>query len=73
MFQVRALLAMGLTQDGEVGHAADGAVVVCGPHLALEVGVVAHAHVGDLQAEHGAALAPQDAVPRQPRDRSVVP
>ena len=56
-----------------MGHAADGAVVVGGPDLALEVGVVAHAHVGDLQAEHGAALAPQDAVPRQPRDRTVVP
>ena len=56
-----------------MGHAPDGAVVVGGPDLALEVGVVAHAHVGDLQAEIGAALAPQDAVPRQPRDRTVVP
>ena len=65
--------ASGLTEDSEVGHAADGAVVVGRADLALEVGVVGDADVGDLQAEDGAALAAHDAVPRQTRDRAVVP
>ena len=46
--------------------------VDCSPCLALEVGVVGDADVGDLQAEVGAALAAQDAVPRQARDGALV-
>ena len=48
------------------------ASIECDPSLALEVGVVGDADVGYLQAEHRPALAAHDAVPREPRDGSVV-